>query len=158
VSTTTPDPTTLTTEALRRDIGALQNVMEAKLKCLEEILNLRIEAVNKLKETKFEWVNLEFEARERVRLEQKADTKDRVDAALSAQKEAAHKAEQSFTKQIDSLRDLMTSHGKTSDDKIAALDRRVTSNEGRAMGAGSLWGIILGAVGLLGVVFSILHK
>jgi hypothetical protein len=135
MTTPVPDPTTLTTEALHREVAAVKEILERQIECVRSEAKLTTDGITKLKEEKFSKVYAQFELVERARLEQKADTKDRVDAALSAQKEAAAKSEQSFTKQIDSLRDLMGSHAKTSDDKIAAIDKRVTSNEGWARAA-----------------------
>ncbi len=157
-NSTTSDPTALTTEALRRDVGALQALLQHEIECVREVMMARTDAISKLKEEKFAKVNQQFELIERARLEQKADTKERVDAALTAQKEAAGKSEQAFTKQIDSLRTLMENQTKNSDDKIAALTTRVAIREGSGNGMEKLWAIILGAAGLAGVLFGILHK
>ncbi len=152
------DPTALTTEALRRDIGALDKLFSERIQCVEELIELKTQAITKLKEVKFEKVQQQFDLIDRARIEQKADTQVRLDIALSAQKEAAAKSEQSFTKQIDSIRDLMAGQAKSSDDKIAALTVRVSMREASGVGMTQLWGFIVGAIGLIGVLYTMLHK
>jgi hypothetical protein len=148
MSTANPDPSTLTTDALRRDIGALQHVVESRLKCLEEVIILKTDAITGLKEVKFQKVQQQFDLLERARLEQKSDTAQRVDAALTAQKEAAAKSEESFTKQIDAQKNLMESHHKSTDDKIAALTVRVSVKDGSGNGIREIIGYILALAAL----------
>lgn len=99
VITPIPDPTTLTTAALHRETGVLRQSMEqrfedrdrearslhresqSQFEALEESMITRISALDRLTEER-------FGAAERMRVEQKKDTKDAVDAALSAAKEA----------------------------------------------------------------------
>lgn len=94
-----PDPTTLTTAALHREIGVLRELIETRFgdrdrearslarergeqfTALRELLLQRIAGLSDL-------VDEKFIAAERQRIEQKSDTKAAVDAALTAQKEA----------------------------------------------------------------------
>jgi hypothetical protein len=98
-----PDPTVLTTQALYREVSALQELIEQRIEGQREIINQQ-----------FYKVEQQFELVERQRVEQKKDTKDAVDAALTAQKEAVReqtsasersiaKSETATTKQIDQL-------------------------------------------------------
>lgn len=73
----TPDPTVLTTEQLLREIDRVKELMEAEIQAVKE-LNLE----------KFRSTETQFALVERQRVEQKKDTKDAVDAALAAAKEA----------------------------------------------------------------------
>ena len=73
----TPDPTILTTEQLLREVKSATVLMEAEVKRVEDVT---IE--------KFASVKEQFNLVERQRVEQKKDTKDAVDAALAAAKEA----------------------------------------------------------------------
>ena len=73
-----PDPTVLTTQALYREVSSLR-----------ELIELRIEDLSGLLDEKFLRTEQQFELVERQRVEQKNDTKNAVDAALTAQKEAA---------------------------------------------------------------------
>jgi ribosome-associated translation inhibitor RaiA len=112
-----PDPTTLTTEALRREVASLQVLIEQRISALKELLmqeisavrdssdssdkrmDLRHEAMREEIETKigaaksycdsqFGHIEKQLAAVEAMRVEQKNDTKAAVDAALTAQKEA----------------------------------------------------------------------
>ena len=118
-----PDPTALTTDAIRREMLGLKELLEQRiedrdreiralvtdrneqLKAMRELLTAKIEAEVTLTAER-------FETSERLRLEQKADTKAAVDAALTAQKEAVKeqtiaseraiaKSEAATTKQLE---------------------------------------------------------
>jgi len=98
-----PDPTVLTTEQLLREISAL-----------EKLLDERLQGFKGEAEEKFRSVDRQFALVEQQRVEQKKDTKDAVDAALTAQKEAVReqttasersiaKSETATTKSIEQL-------------------------------------------------------
>lgn len=72
-----PDPTVLTTDQLRREIGALR-----------ELFTSELTAASDLCLEKFRSVDQQLDLVEKQRVEQKSDTKAAVDAALTAQKEA----------------------------------------------------------------------
>jgi hypothetical protein len=72
-----PDPTVLTTEQLFREIGRLEKLLDSRIISVREFIDER-----------FNSVTTQFELIERQRVEQKKDTKDAVDAALAAAKEA----------------------------------------------------------------------
>jgi hypothetical protein len=83
-----------------------------------------------------------------------------VDAALQAAKEAVGeqnksnalaiaKSEATFTKQIDQIGVLISTLQKGLDEKIDDLRARQTVSESRKAGAGDLWGIIVGVVGIV---------
>ena len=67
------DPSTLTTQQILRETGILR-----------ELLETNVTGVSALAAEKFEAVNRQFDTIERARVEQKKDTKDAVDAALTA--------------------------------------------------------------------------
>ena len=105
-----PDPTTLTTQALEREIGQL----ESRITVVETNLLSEVRHAGQLTSEKFHTVEQQFELVERQRVEQKSDTKTAVDAALAAQKEAVReqtiaseraiaKSETGTTKQLDQL-------------------------------------------------------
>jgi len=124
-----PDPTTLTTEALRREVASLQVLIEQRITALKELQEqitsslkqrsdekeLRLqEQLNALEtqtrdliaeamrscDTQFEHVRHQFKQVEALRLEQKADTKAAVDAALTAQKEAVKEQTAAFREAV----------------------------------------------------------
>jgi tetrahydromethanopterin S-methyltransferase subunit B len=112
-----PDPTALTTEALRREVASLQVLIEQRITGLRELTAQAIESLkdrsdekekrleqqhaamrDDLKEAiesslalcnaQFGLVKQQLDLIERQRVEQKNDTKAAVDAALTSQKEA----------------------------------------------------------------------
>jgi hypothetical protein len=85
-----PDPTELTDRAIARLERSLTIYVDGKVTSLEARLN----GLDRLFEEKFDTL-------ERGRLEQKKDTKDAVDAALTAQKEAVAKSEAAVGKQLE---------------------------------------------------------
>jgi len=108
-----PDPTALTSAALYREVSSLRELIEQRIdgvmaldrerdlrveamftagsnrrKALQVEFGTQLKALRELEEEKFRRVEQQFELVERQRVEQKKDTKDAVDAALTAQKEA----------------------------------------------------------------------
>jgi hypothetical protein len=104
----------------------------------EDLKELLLAQINE----RFNKVAQQFELVERQRVEQKKDTKDAVDAALTAQKEAVKeqttaseraiaKSEAFTTKQIDAIGAIIQSRDKGVDDKIDDLKSRVTAAESK---------------------------
>jgi len=112
-----PDPTALTTEALRREVTSLQVLIEQRITALSRLVDEKMQTLGRdldgraagcvqsmeairdvidanakgglmLTDEKFSKVAQQFELVENQRQEQKVDTKSAVDAALIAQKEA----------------------------------------------------------------------
>jgi hypothetical protein len=114
-----PDPTVLTTQALYREVSALQELIEQVVKGTREVIDQQ-----------FYKVEQQFELVERQRVEQKKDTKDAVDAALTAQKEAVReqtsasersiaKSEAATNKQLEQL---ATTFSNTQASLLARID------------------------------------
>lgn len=121
----TPDPTLLTIDSIRREITMLTELFNTRLDGMKELVNTqindaekvrneRLQALRDLTETMIEdaekvrnerlaSVDALMEKAEEQRREQKADTKAAVDAALDSQKEATAKMEKSISDQITSL-------------------------------------------------------
>lgn len=129
-STPNPDPTLLTTQALFREVSALQELIEQKIRSVEitaasdaahlqhqlalliaqreeEFRNLRslldshVSAAEALTDEKFRGIALQFTERDTRSERESRDNKVAVDAAFAAQKEAAAKQEETFSKGID---------------------------------------------------------
>jgi hypothetical protein len=98
-----PDPTTLTTSQLLREI--------------EHVKELGGEQINGIRR--------EMGTAEKLRIEQKQDTKTAVDAALEAQEKANAKAEAATTKSIDQLADTFNTAFEGVRRELADLKERV---------------------------------
>jgi hypothetical protein len=155
-----PDPTTLTTEQLRRELSALREVLTARLDGMDRATSLLSETVNRtptviqteishirqLVDEKFGSVGQRFDERD-VRTDQAAKaSKEALDAALLAAKElvsqqneanaaAADKAEQSTIKQIDQIGIRIDTMQKALDDRLTELKERIDRGEGSTAGA-----------------------
>jgi len=110
-----PDPTTLTTQQLLREMNALKELVSVQLGALATATNLQRETMEaahnalrdqiihlrELHSERFESIDKQFLERD-VRVEQTArDTKVAVDAALQAAEKAANAQYQSFAQSID---------------------------------------------------------
>lgn len=98
-----PDPTVLTTQALLREVASLKELLQSQdygqrreVAELKELLQSQILGIDRR-------ITEKFDGLERRRLEQKKDTEDAVEAALTAQKEAVTKSEIATGKQIEQL-------------------------------------------------------
>ena len=158
-STPVPDPTTLTQEALRRDIGAMERLLEVRLDGMDKAIMLRerivdqqpaindkkIEHLRELHDEKFNAIQLQFVERD-VRTEQTSrDSKVAVDAALQAAKEAVSeqnkssalaigKSDAATTKQIDTMGTLIQSTIGGINSQISDVKERLTRIEGEGKG------------------------
>lgn len=160
-----PDPTVATTDQLLREIAALRREVEQRdlawngahqdLKDsqitqhsdLKEILLNSIAASRDLSDEKFTAIDEKFAAQDQRTAEQKKDTKDALDAALAAQKEAVKeqtlsseksilKSETATTERIKATEQLLATSSKSTDEKIAAVEKRVDRIEAAKLGAG----------------------
>lgn len=113
--TTIPDPSALTTDALQREIRRSEELRNSELKGIKDVHVESIKGLEKTFGEKFSSIEGQFKLVEQQRVEQKKDTKDAVDAALTAQKEAVKeqttssdlaiaKSETATSKEIEALR------------------------------------------------------
>jgi formate dehydrogenase maturation protein FdhE len=174
-----PDPSTLTTQQLQRELLALREIIEARLDGNDIAVNLlrtttdklpstikmSFEQLKSLHEEKFSSIAKQFMERD-IRTEQTArDSKVAVDAALQAQKEAAgaqnesnaasiSKSEAAFTKQIDQILVIVNTNTKATDEKIDDIKTRMSAYEGRRAGHGETWGYLVGGVSAMWAVMA----
>lgn len=118
-----PDPTVLTTDALRREIAGLEKLVDTKLEALEDLQIERFQSIDTL-----------MERAEALRREQKADTNAAVAASLDAQKEATTKMEKSISDQLASLRSNFETSLKSVQSTIDDTKERVTILESVKVG------------------------
>ena len=129
-----PDPTELTDRAIAKALAAMTDYVDGHVAVLNERLNgidtatkLRLQTMDHVPAQMDEKVgnladltNERFASAERLRVEQKKDTKDAVDAALSAAKEAVKeqttasersiaKSEGATSKQLDQIQETFQS-------------------------------------------------
>lgn len=127
-----PDPTILTTEALQREISALSQLIDAK-----------IAGNTKARDEEVKRLNQQLQLVERQRVEQKKDTKDAVDAALAAQKEAVReqtiasersisKSETATNKQLEQLASTFASEAASLRRSMDELKERITDVDRKA--------------------------
>jgi tetrahydromethanopterin S-methyltransferase subunit G len=147
-----PDPTVLTTQALLREIAALK-----------ELVLARLDGLDRLFEEKFETL-------EASRLEQKKDTQDAINAALTAQKDAVTKSEAAVGKQLEdqqkasntaindlrrSIDDLKERIGEVAQTVNGSVQQRIGARDDRtALYAtiGILVTVLLAAIAVVGVI------
>lgn len=157
-----PDPTALTTEALQREVGTLRELVEASIESAEAVNLERFKAINE-----------RFSLFEALRLEQKADTKAAVDAALIAQKEAVaeqtaasekaiNKSEGTTIKSIDALAETFRTADAAQRRDVDDLKTRVTTVESsKAGGKESIAGVyqlfaaVLIVLGIIGAIVAL---
>jgi hypothetical protein len=155
-----PDPSLLTTENLRREIGTLREMFEIEIRALEK----RFQDANVLYKERFEAADLRYQQRydasDKALMAASLAAKEAVNAALAAAKEAVLaasisaekaiaaqnestgasilKSELSVTKQIDSIQTALGTSNKTLDDKIAVLNSRLDRGDGIIRGGGDM--------------------
>jgi hypothetical protein len=169
-----PDPTLLTTEGIRREVGMLRELLETRLDGMDRAMALFQENITRvptdvdkqvghlkaLHEEKFLSIEVQFRERD-VRTEQTSrDSKVAVDAALQAAKEAVGeqnrssalaiaKSETATVKQIDQQGLLIATATSGLNDKIDDLKARLTLMEGRGSGMLASWAVAVAVFGML---------
>jgi hypothetical protein len=155
-----PDPTELTSRQLRREIEGLQALLETRLDAIDKATTLfqdnltrvptdvekQITHLRALHDEKFESIQTQFAERDgRARASETA-ANTAVNAALSAQKEAAaaqnasnaeaiRKSETATQKQIDATGTMLTSVAGALTDKIDTINGRINRGDGAATGS-----------------------
>jgi chromosome segregation ATPase len=137
-----PDPTVLTTQALYREVAALKELIEQRIDAISNTINAAITARDSLDKEVQLRTDLQFRLVEQQRIEQKGDTKNAVDAALTAQKEAIGKTETSTNKALEELGtrlDTAIENLRRANDevkeRIVEVDRRVVDVVSQKVGA-----------------------
>ena len=189
-----PDPTVLTTQAIDARVTQMQRLLEARLdgydratKLLEgnvnrvpTLLDREIAQTTALSAEKFAGIDQRFKDLGARTDQDKAASTTAVNAALSAQKEAAaaqevsnetaiNKSEAGFTKEIDGLKTLMGTNKDSTNiqinDLIARLNRSetatATTHDVRTddrLNTGSIVGLVGGAVGILSLLLAFFNS
>jgi len=162
-----PDPSTLTTEALEREIFHLRELLVSRIDTVVKDLDALREhheekhvaavnaAVNHFKELMNERLNgvqRQFQERD-TRTEQAGQaSKEAVTAAMTAAREATQKSEATMTKQIESIMGAMNQSNAALEDKVRAIEKRVDRDEGKGAGLSAAWA---GGIALISVLVAI---
>lgn len=145
LTTPTPDPTSLTTDALNREIAQAKEVVATRFEGIERALADQKEFLFATINERGKCVQVQFADRD-IRVEQTArDSKAALDAALAAAKEAGQKqaaffaesvlkSENATQKQIDLIGQTMQGASLGLNDKIDSLKERITRLEGEDKG------------------------
>lgn len=116
--TPVPDPSSLTTEQLQREIANLKDWVQS-----------RITGMNDIIEERFKSVTTQLQLLEKQRVEQKADTEKAVQAALSAAKEAVKEqtaaSDKSIQKSETATAEQLKQQGTTTITAIAGVTQSV---------------------------------
>lgn len=157
-----PDPTLLTTQALFREVASLKELIEQKIKSSENLFN-----------EKFQSITTQFELIEKQRVEQKKDTKDAVDAALAAAKEAVKEqtlsSEKAISKSETATKEILNQmsttfstanagNQKTTEDlkeRIVSVEQRVIGVEQQKVGAKEDRTGLYAAIGVIATLLGI---
>ena len=175
-----PDPTVLTTQALNQAVLSIKELFDYRLAALtqevervhvfadqrNDVIKDQVATLEKLFEEKLKRITIQIEERDVQADKAARDVKSAVDAAFAAAKEAVGeqnksnalsitKSETSTLKQIDAIIELLRNTVKTTDDKISDLKDRIIAIESHSKGLGDSWGYLVGAVGVMLAVGSI---
>jgi hypothetical protein len=158
-----PDPTTLTTQQVQREILSVRQLMETRIDAMDTAIKLvqattdrfrekdpllieaAITKLQELQEEKFKGIQTQFAERD-TRAEQTAkEGKVSIDAALAAAKEAGseqnksntqaiNKSETATTKQLELIGVTISAMVKSFDDKINDIKDRISNIERNSNG------------------------
>jgi len=153
-------------EARLRGLESLVDFLRSAVDKMPATVADNINQLNSLQREKFNTVETRLETGEKYRIEQKKDTKDAVDAALAAAKEAVKeqtsaseraiaKSETNTTKQIDQIGVLISTQNKAVDEKINDIKERLDRGEGHSTGVADGWGLLVGIVMAIAAVATV---
>lgn len=151
-----PDPTELTTDALRREISSLRELVEKQL----DVLRTEMHGRWAVDDERYASVGRRFAQAEAIRLEQKNDTTKSIEAALLVVRQENERIEIGVTKQIEAeratsiaARDGLTAVNDGLKERVTALESvRRGGSESRA----SLYAGLAAVVSLLLIAVTVL--
>lgn len=133
-----PDPTSLTTAALDREIRSLRELLEARLTSLNERITALVAARSEVDHERFSAVDLRFKERD-IRFDQSAkDHQIAIDLALS-----------SSLRQIEQMTGALTAITKSFDERVGDMKDRLIAMEAGKDGSGKAIGWLIAIFGLI---------
>lgn len=175
-----PDPTLLTTQQLLREMANLKELVFSRLQEMDKAVQLlqanadksptiavvaqQLHGLQQLHQEKFDGIEKQFKERDTRTEETAALNQKAIDAALQAAKElvaqqnasnalAIGKNETTTIKQLDGINTLIALKDAANQSRYDDLKERQSLNEGRSKGIGDGWGYLVGG---LGIVISII--
>lgn len=154
---TKTDPTALTTDALHREVAQARELLETEIRAMGDVAQANIDANLRVNVVMLEAIQRQLTFLETQRIEQKKDTKDAVDAALAAAKEAVNITATNTKEQIASLSTSFTTTMNAFGEKLDDVKNSVTRSEGTRGGLKEGWGFLVGGVGFISTLIAIAY-
>lgn len=177
-----PDPTTLTTAQTQRESAHTKELFDTRINAMDKAIQLlqafadkspttaavaqSVESLEKLHAEKFNSIQTQFKEKAVSDERSGKDTKDAVEKAFAAAKEAVAeqnkanamsiaKSEAATTKQIDGILANIVTATKTSDDKFTDIKDRLSAIEGQKKGGSEMWSYVIAFGGIIVAVAAI---
>lgn len=174
-----PDPTSLTTDQLQREIGMLKEQTQRELEALKELVFMRLDGMDKASGLLAEGVNKvpsnvstqvghlremvfsRFDERDKAKAQAERDSKEALNNALGSLNARFSASDQTFTSLDERVRMLMPRSEsealhKAHEGRINAALARVNAIEERGTGARQNWGTILSVLSAATAVIAVL--
>jgi hypothetical protein len=172
-----PDPSVLTTEALDREVGHLRELLGGKVDDLSKdfdrfklshgdhhaaAVDKAIEHLSDLCDVKFAGVQQQFTDRDLRLAQGTAAADEAIKAALASAEKSVAKSEATFTKEIDSIKELIATTAKAQDQQIRDIKDEQTGSRGKAGGINATWALMMTLapilISVVGVAIVILSR
>jgi hypothetical protein len=155
-----------TLDRLQREQDSHLEVVVAETKHLRELIGAEVGKLTCVTNEKFARVDMQFAEMDKRNERQFVALAEAAALALQAQKDlfnshnqatamAVSKSEAGMADRISQLQALFDSDSKAKSEKIDDIRTRLNTGESRSKGASDLWGYIIGGVGLLVAIISI---
>jgi len=139
-------------DTTKSDVLRQVGMLEERFK---ELLVLGAESSNLLYNQKFATIAIQLADLKELIAQATAGSKEAINAAFKAAGDATQLQAQQTKESFAQLTTLFTQANESTGDKISALDRRMTTTEGRREGGSSAVTIGFGVVAAVGVLFGI---
>ena len=145
---------------LHEDFTRVPTEMDRRLGHLQELIFSKLDAVARVTEQQFNAIGMRFEEMDKRTAQLSVADKTAIAAALQAQKEAAGaqnesnaaanaKMEKNFAELIAQNQTLLMEVRRNNEIQIGDLKSRVDKAEAHGKGVGDVWGWVVGGVGML---------
>lgn len=164
-----PDPTSLTTAQLYRELASLRGIIETRLDAMDKALTLlrqlidkvptdidtRVAQLQALHAEKFRSIENQF-ASSKTALDSALQSSEKSNAEKNAlQALAISKAETNVAEQLKGLYSSIQNVEKVISDKVLAIKERQDRQEGQNSGISGSWMALVGVFGIIAVCLSI---